>query len=237
MFIVIEGVDGSGKATQTRLSLQNLQNLGHTASTISFPSYGQPSARFVEQFLNGKFGELADLDPQLASMFYTLDRFGQKSELIEKIASHEYVISDRYSISSFIHRGTKFLEMWDEKGMKQFFDRLMDREYTKAWLPKPDLIIFLSLSMPTIKKLLLKKQQEENAARSYIDSSNGWIDKAEQDLHHQELSLKIWKEILPTYFQNYISINCEDESWNILPPELINQKLLETIFNYQKKGQ
>lgn len=225
-FIVIEWVDGSWKATQTKLLVQKLQDLWKKVESISFPTYGQPSAYFVEQFLDGQYGQLGDVDQELASMFYVLDRFGQKKNLLEKIEKSDYLISDRYSISNFIHRWTKFLEDGDEQWMQKFFDRLRAMEFVKAGLPKPDKIIFLSLDMESIQKLMLAKQKEN---RSFVTEKQWWLDIAEKDVHHQELSLKIWKEILPKYFENYVVIDCQDQLWGILPPEEISKKILAEV--------
>jgi len=225
-FIVIEWVDGSGKATQTRLLVQNLKNLWKKVENISFPSYGEKSAYFVEQFLDWQYGEMKNVDSQIASMFYILDRFGQKNNLTQKIKDSDYLVSDRYSISNFIHRWTSFLENNDEKWMQQFFDWLYDMEFVKAGLPRPDKIIFLSLDMENIKKLMISKQKEN---RSFVTEKQGGLDIAEKDICHQEVSLKIGKEILPKYFQNYIVINCQDGAWNILSPEEISQKIMKEV--------
>ncbi len=227
-FIVIEWVDGSWKATQTRLLKQKLTTAyNKTVETISFPSYGTPWAYFVEQFLNGKYGNLDTIDEKLASMFYTLDRFDKKAEITDKIRENDFLISDRYSISSFIHRGVKYLEHQDIDGLEQFFSWLKEREFTRAGLPQPDKIIFLSLSLENQKYLLEQKAKE---TREYVDMQWGeTLDIAESDLHHQELSLRVGKEILPQYFENYYIIDCDDPKWWILPPEEITEKILQEI--------
>ena len=37
--IVIEGSDGTGKETQAKMLKENLEKLGHTVGTLSFPRY------------------------------------------------------------------------------------------------------------------------------------------------------------------------------------------------------
>lgn len=54
-----------------------------------------------------------------------------------------------------------YLENNDTEGLKKFFDWIYDLEYTKAGLPVPDLIIFLSLSMESIKGLIEKKKLQD----------------------------------------------------------------------------
>ncbi len=45
-FIVIEGIDGSGKGEQFKLLLARLKREGFKAATFDFPQYGKPSAFF-----------------------------------------------------------------------------------------------------------------------------------------------------------------------------------------------
>lgn len=224
-FIVIEGIDGSGKATQTKILETILKEKGYKVASISFPSYHKRTATFVEKFLKGEFGPLEMIDPYVASSFYILDRFGQRETLMQKLEENDVVISDRYSISNFIHRWATFLEQGDHEGLQLFFSRLKEFEFERAKLPQPDLIIFLSLSMRNIQKLLEKKAQEE---RSYVTSADG-LDTAEKNISHQGLALTIGQEILPSYFENYQIIKCEDGHGTILEPEKIHKKIMEAV--------
>ena len=224
-FIVIEWVDGSGKATQTKLLRENLQVLWYKIDTISFPMYGSWSCVFVERFLNWQFWPIDSVDPYIASTFYTLDRFWHKKEIEEKIKNNDFLISDRYSISNFIHRWSHFLQEGKIDEMKKFFDWIYDLEFNKACLPKPDLIIFLSLSLENIKKLLLKKAEQQ---REYIKWDT--LDWAEKNLEHQRYSLEVGKKYLKQWFDNLVVIECEDEDGNLLSPEEINKKILSHFF-------
>jgi len=223
-FVVIEWVDGSWKATQTKLLEQNLQVLWYKVDTISFPMYSSWSCVFVEKFLNWEFWPIDSVDPYIASVFYTLDRFWHKKEIEEKIKNNDFLISDRYSISNFIHRWSHFLQQWKIDEMKKFFDWIYDLEFKKAGLPSPDLIIFLSLSLENIKKLLLKKAKQQ---RDYIKWDT--LDWAEKNLLHQKYSLEVWKKYLKQWFDNLVIIECEDERGQLLSPEKINKKILEVI--------
>ena len=73
---VIEGVDGSGKATQTELLYQALLAEGKPVRKVSFPDYDSPSSSLIKMYLNGEFGT----DPQsvnafATSVFFAVDRF------------------------------------------------------------------------------------------------------------------------------------------------------------------
>ena len=74
-FIVIDGTDGSGKATQTNLLVERLKKENYDVETIDFPQYGQKSAALVEEYLNGKFGTAEEVGPYIASIFYACDRY------------------------------------------------------------------------------------------------------------------------------------------------------------------
>ncbi len=225
MLIAIEWVDGTWKATQTKLIVENLTKAGHSATSITYPAYGQKSCYFVEKFLNGGYGQMSDVNEYVASTFYILDRFDQKGMIAEKMQDNDYLISDRYGISNFIHRWTMYLENNDTEGLKKFFDWIYDLEYTKAGLPVPDLIIFLSLSMESIKGLIEKKKLQDR----WYTTTTKTLDIAESDVHHQECSLRVGNEYLPQYFQNYVIINCESETGELLPPDRINEKILAVI--------
>lgn len=223
-FIVIEWVDGSWKATQTRLLKEKLKILWYKVDTISFPKYWSWSCVFVEKFLNWDFWHIDKINPYISSIFYTLDRFWHKDEIQNKIKNNDFLISDRYSISNFIHRWSYYLQTNRIEDMEKFFDWIYDLEFNKAGLPKPDLIIFLSLSLENIKKLLIKKAKDY---RNYVKWNK--LDKAESDLLHQKYSLEVWKKYLKKWFNNLVIIECEDKYWNLLEPEVINKKILEVI--------
>ena len=52
--IVIEGLDGSGKATQTKLLCDKLSRLDIEYTKLSFPNYDSPSSALVKMYLNGE---------------------------------------------------------------------------------------------------------------------------------------------------------------------------------------
>ena len=56
LLIVIDGLDGSGKATQTKLAKDELQSLGYNVVSVSFPKYESDSSFAVKMYLQGQLG-------------------------------------------------------------------------------------------------------------------------------------------------------------------------------------
>jgi dTMP kinase len=52
MFIVIDWIDGSGKATQVKLLKEKLEALWKSVKLLDYPRYGEKSAFAVEKYLN-----------------------------------------------------------------------------------------------------------------------------------------------------------------------------------------
>ncbi|MBU0722134.1 hypothetical protein KKA93_01600 [Patescibacteria group bacterium] len=56
-FIVIDGTDGSGKATQTEILAQRMKRAGFDVEMADFPQYNTKSAGLIEEYLNAKFSK------------------------------------------------------------------------------------------------------------------------------------------------------------------------------------
>ena len=73
MLIVIDGLDGSGKATQSKLLVQSI---GEKAKYITFPNYKGRSSELIKMYLSKEIKDNADdVNPYAASMFYAADRY------------------------------------------------------------------------------------------------------------------------------------------------------------------
>ncbi len=110
--IAIEGLDGSGKETQTKLLRQFLEAQGAKVGSISFPQYGEPSAALVEDYLKGGFGEnAADVNAYAASSFFALDRLvSYLKKWRKEFESCDVFLADRYVTSNAIHQCSKLPE-------------------------------------------------------------------------------------------------------------------------------
>lgn len=153
--IVVDGVDSSGKETQTARLVQWLQGRGKPVRRISFPDYGTPCCAPVEAYLAGDFGhDPSDVNPYAASTFYAVDRFASyKQKWGDALQWGEIVVADRYTTSNAIHQGVKL----EGQARADFYTWLYDLEYEKMQLPRPDLVIFLD--MPPEKAIELMEHR------------------------------------------------------------------------------
>ena len=75
-FIVIEGGDCTGKTTQAELLVKKLKELGKEVKVLDFPTYEKtPGGTTVKWYLEGKFGDLDSVSPEVATLTFSLDRY------------------------------------------------------------------------------------------------------------------------------------------------------------------
>ncbi len=142
--IAIEGLDGSGKGTQSALLAKSVEKTGRTPVSVSFPDYDSPGSVPVKMYLNGELGRSpGDTGAYAASMFFAADRYISYKTGWESAAFAEnaVVIANRYTTANAYHQMAKLPEdMWED-----FLTWLWDFEFSKLALPAPEGVIMLSL--------------------------------------------------------------------------------------------
>jgi len=124
----LEGIDQSGKRTQTRLLADRLKRASTRVATISFPIYKSPSGRQIRSYLKGR----QDYPPQALHRLYSLNRW-ENRELINKLVHNsDYLIADRYTPSNLAYGLSRGLSL----GWLQGLDK---------GLPTADLVIVLDV--------------------------------------------------------------------------------------------
>jgi len=215
--VVIEGTDGSGKATQLRLLLDylNKKQINHTS--FDFPQYGKTFfGDFAGRFLNGEFGHFSRINPYLASFPYAADRWQVKDQLWKAINDNKLVICNRYT-PSVIYQAAKV----KPTQRKIFLNWVETLEYEIFGIPKPDLIIFLYVPLIFAQILITKKNK-----RNYL--SGKLKDQYEENLNY----LQKVEDMYLTMVKNnnsWLKIDCVKDG-KILPPEVIHQKIIDKIF-------
>lgn len=175
--LAIEGLDGSGKETQTKLLRDSLISKGFTTDSISFPRYGQASAVLVEEYLHGAFGTNPEaVKAYGASSFFAVDRFASYlREWKSTFEACDFFIADRYTTSNAIHQCSKLpREEWIP-----FLDWLFDYEYTKLGLPQPDKVFYLHIGVDDSQKLLNARYDNDEFKKDIHEHSVAYLRKSQ----------------------------------------------------------
>ncbi len=211
-FIVIDGPDGSGKATQTKLLAQTLSENNYNGVVFDFPQYNTVSAGMLEKYLAGGFGE--DVGPEAASIFYAVDRYDASFKLRKFLNEGHIVLSNRYMISNAGHQGAKIPNLQDRLAYYKWLDNL---EYGIFQIPKPDINIILHVPAEISWQLIEKRAMEQNRPR----------DIHELDREHLKTAEKIYLE-LAELIPNTKIVECT-ENGELLSPGKIHAKVWELI--------
>ncbi|MBR4890960.1 MAG: thymidylate kinase [Clostridia bacterium] len=155
--IVVEGVDSSGKETQTKLLYEYLKNIGENVKTVSFPDYESDFCMPVKRYLAGDLGSNPeDVSAYAASCFYAIDRYASfKAKWGEFYKNGGTIVCDRYVTSNIVHQAMKI-----DGDKKEFIEWLTDLEYGKLELPVPDAVIFLDMPPEYAKKLMAARKNK-----------------------------------------------------------------------------
>lgn len=171
--IVIDGIDGSGKATQAKLLAKRLKRENHTVKTIDFPQYEQFFGKLIGECLAGGHGDFVKADPYVASMLYAADRFDAKEKIRKWLEQGAIVIVDRYVSANQMHQGGKIK---DARKRKRFLEWLDEMEHGKFGIPRPDAIVYLHipvrLSMQLLKNKALKRKKQYLRGRKDLAEEN-----------------------------------------------------------------
>lgn len=208
--IVIEGLDGSGKATQTALLAEKLSRNGVKVRRLEFPDYDSPSSSLVKMYLGGEFGSKPeDVNAYCASAFYAVDRAaGFLKDWKKDYESGTLFLCDRYATSNIIYQMSKV----EPDGYDNFIEWQQDFEYEKLGLPKPDAVVYLDVS-PEVSQKLMRKRYDG--------------DESKKDLHESNLSFLLSCRKSAIYAAEKLGwtvINC-CENGEIKPIEKISEEI------------
>ena len=214
--IVIDGLDGSGKATQSKEVTKRLCDMGYKAKRLTFPNYESPSSSLVKMYLSGELGD----DPMAvnayaASSFYAVDRIASfYRDWKEDFENFDYLICDRYTTSNIIHQMAKL----DENQREEYIKWLFDFEYEKLGIPAPFIVCFLDLDPDVSQKLMLKRYEG---------------DENKKDIHEKNVIYLISCRESAKYCIDHLSwikIDCTDhEKHDIKDIRVITEMIMEQI--------
>ncbi|HOU11130.1 MAG TPA: deoxynucleoside kinase [Clostridiales bacterium] len=172
--VVIEGLDGSGKSTQTQRLEERLSASGLAVKRIKLPNYEDQSSALVQMYLAGRFGSKPeDVNVYAASSFFAVDRFvSYHCYWKEDYLAGKLIVSDRYTTSNAYHQAIKLpKEKWTE-----YFAWLEDFEYVKIGIPKPDLVVFLDMPVSTGQQLMSARYHGEEIKKDIHEKNTDYLD-------------------------------------------------------------
>jgi dTMP kinase len=214
--VVLEGIDGAGKGTQTALLCAALEARGIAFARFGFPHYESSFGRLIAQFLNGEFGKLDQVDAHFSALLYAGDRFEAKAQLEAALGSGKLAIADRYTASNLAHQTARVAP---EK-RATFLVWLEGLEYGIYGLPVEDLVIYLRVEPAAAQELVSRKK-----GRGYTTLKR---DLQEADLNHLKQAAAVYDRLAKRI--NWVTIECYDAAAGALrAPEEIHRDVLGAL--------
>ena len=169
--IVIEGIEGSGKETQSKLLVESLNKMGIKSIEFSFPMYDTPTGRIFKDCLlnnNNYFNEGIDsLDPELVCLYTAADRKYNINKIKEYLDNDYIVVINRYTSSNMATQGSKYSDSDERFYMYQWIDKL---EYWLLKLPKPDYTILLNMPYKYSNQLSFDLTEEDSKQTRVLEA-------------------------------------------------------------------
>ncbi len=212
--IIIEGLDGSGKSTQTALLESYLKYKNIVFKKIKLPDYDSPSSTLVNMYLDGEFGSNADaVNAYAAGAFYAVDRFASyKLNWGSDYENGTLILADRYATSNSIYQMEKLpYDKWDE-----YLEWSADFEYNKIGIPKPDLVIFLDMPVEVSQKLMTSRYDGDENKKDVHEANVEFLNKCRKSA------------LYTAQKQGWIVIPCSDGE-NPLSIDEIHNKIISYV--------
>jgi dTMP kinase len=220
--IVIDGSDGSGKATQTKMLVERLKSERVKVETLDFPRYEKNlMGKLIGESILGDHGDFLHLDPYITSVLYAADRFESRDKIQKWLSEGRTVVLDRYVSANQIHQGGKIKNPQKRRAFLEWLDRL---EYGVFGLPKPNLTIYLYMPLEHSMKLLKDKYAKEKKG-SYL--KKGKKDTVENDKHYL-MNARKSADYLMKHHKGWHKINCATRK-GIRPREEIHEELFQLL--------
>jgi dTMP kinase len=134
LFIALEGIDGSGKSTQTKLLTEQLTAQGYKVYSTFEPTNNQ-IGKLIREILRGN----AKADHRVIAGLFVADRLdhvlNEEYGIVKKLEEGYTVIMDRYLFSSYAYQGAHMNIDW-----------VIQANAMSAQILRPDVNIFIDVS-------------------------------------------------------------------------------------------
>ena len=224
MFIVLEGVDGSGKSTQIAKLREMFAQKGIESEYLHFPRFDAPYfGDMIARFLRGELGSIEQVDPYVVALLYAGDRKDAATMIRQWLAEGKVVICDRYVYSNV---GYQCAKLSDEAAREELRKWILGLEYEYNAIPKPDVSLFLDVPFAFTERKLLQEQREGDD-RAYL---NGQKDIHEQSMDLQRAVRQVYLDAAE-YDENLHVVDCGTESNEMASPEEIFRRIEMVVEN------
>jgi dTMP kinase len=157
LFIALEGLDGSGKSTQTKLLAEKLTAQGHKVYTTS-----EPTTSRIGSIIKDIFKHKMEADHRTIAALFVADRLdhllNKTDGIVKKIEEGYTVICDRYYFSSYAYQGTHLEIDW-----------VIEANSLCADILRPDLNIFIDVS-PEISMKRVNRSRPSTELYETVDN-------------------------------------------------------------------
>jgi dTMP kinase len=221
-FFVIEGTDGSGKGTQSKLLVERIREQGLAVTPFAFPQYEKPTGQIIKAYLSGVYGGTAALAPETAAVLFAMDQAAAKPEIEACLARGEVVIADRFVTSNIGHQGAR-IPIEDVARHEQFVEMVLAMSYQALQFPRPDLTIILHVPTEISLQLIEARGREKDEHESNVD--------------HLRAAEKAYLDMVAS-LPNTVVISCAPDGV-LLSKEEVHAKVWEqiTAFEVGEKSQ
>ncbi|KAG1776658.1 thymidylate kinase [Suillus placidus] len=199
-FIVIEGLDRSGKSTQASLlhnRLQDLQDAGATTPKVvllKFPDRTTAIGKMIDAYLRSE----SELDDHAIHLLFSANRWELASTITAHLAQGTIVLADRYAFSGIAFSA--------RKGLPYEWCRAPE-----VGLPAPDLTLFFNIS-PEVAAARggyglerYEKEEVQKGVRQVFDKigravqeegEGKWVE-IDAGKNKEEVAEELWKAVEP----------------------------------------
>ncbi|MCL4372519.1 dTMP kinase [Candidatus Parvarchaeota archaeon] len=179
--IVIEGIDGAGKATQSRLLKETLEKEKKNVSMYSYPDYPSIYGERIKSFLYKKI----NLKVDELFMLYIIDMVKDKSNILEAVKNGNYVIIDRFFFSTIAYQSAGGFSYENGKEIVKLLD-----------MPLVDKVFYINV--PVDISMQRKEKQKGKMDVDKFESNKNFLSKVStfySKLKNERFYAKSWEEI------------------------------------------
>lgn len=218
--IVVEGLDGSGKGTQSKKLLERLQNEGFKVAHFDFPNYNSKSAWLVKEYLSGNFGEnFEEMDSRLPCICFAVDRLITYRDKMKELYDNGYIIiCDRWVTANLLHQTSRAKDKEECDKISNWIETL---EFEQFELPRPDMTFYLKVPYEYSFKTITDRYKDDGSIKNDIH---------EKDINFLKLSYENGTYISEKYGWN--TIECFTDSMRSI--EDIHEELYGKIIDQIK---